>query len=425
MQHALVSKAAPLALALVIAVGCGQAPPDAVQPAGQGETVFATGSDPTNPFFVSLGTNARTCATCHDAAAAWTVTPAALQARFDASAGADPIFRVNDGATSPAADVSTVAARRSAYDLLLRRGLVRVGQPIPAAAEFTLAAVDDPYGFASAAELSLFRRPLPAANLRFATQIMWDAREPSLAQQASDATRGHAQAMQVDAAQMDRIVAFESEIYTAVRVDDVAGDLASDGATGGAALLVNADLRPGLGDPTAVGFDRNVFQLFGAWSGADASTAEGRGRAAIARGEQLFDTHRFRIRGAPGIADQQGTCSTCHDTPDVGSHSTPVAIDIGVSDPTGADLPVYTLRQVTTGQTVTTTDPGLALTTGRWADIGKFKVPMLRGLALRPPYFHDGRADSLDDVVRFYDRKFDLHLSGDEQADLVAFLTAL
>lgn len=139
---------------------------------GQGETVFASGRDPNNPFFAALGTNGRTCASCHDETAGWSLTPAVVQSRFDATGGEDPVFRAVDGATSPDTDVSTLAARQSAYALLLGRGLIRVGKPIPDGADFTLASVSDPYGFASAAELSLFRRPLPSTNLRFLSQIM-------------------------------------------------------------------------------------------------------------------------------------------------------------------------------------------------------------------------------------------------------------
>ncbi len=46
-----------------------------------------------------------------------------------------------------------------------------------AGAEFELVAVDDPYGHASAQDLSLFRRPLPATNLKFLSTVMWDGRE--------------------------------------------------------------------------------------------------------------------------------------------------------------------------------------------------------------------------------------------------------
>jgi len=61
--------------------------------------------------------------------------------------------------------------------MLLDKGLIRVGIGIPRDAEFELIAADDPYRYASAAELSLFRRPLPATNLKFLTAVMWDGRE--------------------------------------------------------------------------------------------------------------------------------------------------------------------------------------------------------------------------------------------------------
>ena len=41
------------------------------------------------------------------------------------------------------------------------------------------------------------------------------------------------------------------------------------------------------------------------------------------------------------------------------------------------------------------------------------------------PTFHDGSAATLDDVVTFYDDTFDMHLSPQDRADLVAFLGAL
>jgi len=78
-----------------------------------------------------------------------------------------------------------------------------------------------------------------------------------------------------------------------------------------------------------------------------------------------------------------------------------------------------------TGQTLRTTDPGWGLVTGRCMDVGKFKVPTLRGLAGRPPYFHNGLAATLEDVVGSYERRFAIGLSPAETHDLVAFLRAL
>jgi cytochrome c peroxidase len=88
-------------------------------------------------------------------------------------------------------------------------------------------------------------------------------------------------------------------------------------------------------------------------------------------------------------------------------------------------LPVITLRNKQTQQIVTTTDPGRALITGKWKDIGRLKGPILRGLSSRAPYFHNGSARTLMDVVNFYDVRFNLNLTAQQKADLVAFLSAL
>ena len=72
-----------------------------------------------------------------------------------------------------------------------------------------------------------------------------------------------------------------------------------------------------------------------------------------------------------------------------------------------------------------TTDPGRAMVTGKCADIGKVKVPGMRGLAARAPYFHNGTANTLMDVVNFYDQRFNMLLTDEQKADLVAFMNAL
>ncbi len=50
---------------------------------------------------------------------------------------------------------------------------------------------------------------------------------------------------------------------------------------------------------------------------------------------------------------------------------------------------------------------------------------MLRALAARAPYFHNGAAATLEEVVEFYDTRFGIGLSAGEKSDLVAFLRAL
>jgi len=241
-------------------------------PTGLSATFNTAGPiDRNNPFFQKLGTNGRSCDTCHQASDGWTVTPRHIQARFDASKGTDPIFRLIDGSNSPHADVSTVDARRASYSMLLTKGLIRVGIGIPDTAEFELAAVDDPYDYASAAELSLFRRPLPTANLKFLSTVMWDARETfqdpasrdciigttkcfasihfDLADQANSATVLHAQSAQsLSQAQRDAIVQFQAGLFTAQVFDSKALYLGAQGAKGGPHFLVTQPFFFGIND---------------------------------------------------------------------------------------------------------------------------------------------------------------------------------
>ncbi len=474
----------PRLLPLIAAAAASVAASDiAAQPSGQtllapnptgAAVTFSTAGfiDTTNPFFLSLGTNGRSCASCHVQRDGWTITPSGVQKRFQVSGGTDPIFRTNDGSNSPQADVSTLAARQLAYSMLLSKGLIRVGIGIPATAEFDLVGVDDPYGYASSKELSLFRRPLPATNLRFLSTVMWDGRETfrdpasadcifgtticfasihfDLADQSNAATVGHAQAAQpLSTAQRDAIVSFETGLYTAQIIDRDAGRLDALGATGGP---WNAAAQPfyfGIND-TLIGdyrshaaFAPNAMTLYDAWRNAvpdpTSASSEARdpsiatARRAVARGQALFNSKPIQITGVGGLNDDMqlptitGTCTTCHNAPNAGDHSIPMPLNIGVADGSRRtpDMPLYTLRNKTTGVAIQTTDPGRALITGKWKDIGRFKGPVLRGLAARAPYFHNGMAADLDAVVDFYDTRFGIGLTPDEKADLVAFLRAL
>ena len=456
------------------------------QPNGEGAALTVTSAgfiDTGNPFFKPMG-NGRACATCHQQAEGWSISPDGLAARFAASDGSDPIFRLVDGANSPAAATGTLDQKRLAYSMLLTKGLIRIGMPMPAGAEFTLVRSDDPYHYASARELSLFRRPLPTTNLKFASSVMWDGRETiadpaspiciigarpaqcfaaldaDLLHQANSAVRGHAEAARdLSAADQRAIVTFESALFTAQIVSKDAGNLAEAGALGGPQRLAAQDFYFGINDVeagdyrTRAPFNRNAMTMFGAWRNLAAPPppppppAPGRGRPAppappsaldlarvsVARGEAIFNNRPFNITRVAGFNDelrvplQRGTCTSCHDAPNSGAHSVARLFNTGVADGAlrTADLPLYALRNNATGEVAETSDPGSAMVSGRWRDIGKFKTPSLRGLEARSPYFHNGSASAIEDVVGFYDRRFRIGLSAQEAADLAAFLKVL
>jgi cytochrome c peroxidase len=419
-----------------------------------------------NAFFQNLGTNGRTCFSCHQPQEGWTVSAAGVQARFDASRGTDPIFRLVDGATCPTDDVSTLAAKREAYKLVIENGLIRIGLPMPdpEKLQFEVTNVVDPYncttnpatGLTSptAGIVSVYRRPLPSTNLGFLSTIMADGREPTLQSQAIDATLTHAQANTAPTAdQVNQIVAFETGatgatgIFTAQVFDNEARSLHARNATGGPRALSAEKFFIGINDPfglnpTGAPFDPNIFNLYKPWLSLRGTGDETRHRLSVARGEEVFNTTKINITDVAGINDVLGVqsfsgfCGTCHDAPNVGDHSVKAPLNIGIADagdkaPPALDisgLPVFTLTCKAgplKDQTFVVTDPGRALISGQCADIGKVKGPILRGLAARAPYFHNGSAATLLDAVNFYDKRFNIGFTDQQKEDLVNFLNTL
>jgi cytochrome c peroxidase len=419
-------------------------------PSGKLETYSTAGFvDETNPFFQDLGTNGRRCVTCHQAADAWSVTPSHIRRRFEESQGTDPIFRPVDGATCPTADTSTQEDREDAYKLLLTKGLIRIGKQIPLGADFIVTGVDNPYGCNDPNTLSMYRRPLPATNLGFLSTVMWDGREfpvlgepkpftlaeinAALHQQAIDATEGHAQGQKPTDDQVQQIVDFELGLFTAQSFDNEAGPLHTERARGGPVPLSQQTFFLGINDPLGnnpekLPFSPVIFSLYQNWLNIPDREYDEftEARKSIARGEQLFNSLPITITGVGGLNDMTGTCGTCHDTPAVGDHSFPAPLNIGIADKSRRtpDMPLFYIR-CNDGTPVETTDPGRALVTGKCADIGKFKGPILRAMAARAPYFHNGMAATLDDVVTFYQQRFNLGLTDQQQRDLVAFLKSL
>jgi len=459
-------------------------------PAGVLGTLNINGrTDPRNAFFRSLGTNGRSCSSCHVADQAFSISPPDIRARFEHTHGRDPLFAAFDGANCPNAPDGNAAAR----SLLLKSGLIRVGLPLPANAQFTISVVHDPYRCAIAPDpkggpaiVSVYRRPLPTANLSFLSTIMFDGRETlaplnseatflanlssNLTHQALDATNGHAQAAQPPSAgDLSDIVTFELGLFTAQLRDARAGELDARQAQGGPLMLAREEYYPGINDslgadPSGDAFNAAAMTLFAPWANAQArypraeEERKAAARRAIAAGEELFNTFPIRINNVRGLNDNAalgapdsfiGHCTSCHDSPNVGNHSLPLPLDIGTAhavlpsmetDPAIAaalaqlsmpDLPVYLVSgcpspfAAAEPESFYTSDPGKALITGQCGDFNRIKGPILRGIAARAPYFHNGAAANLRELVNFYDQRFGMQLTETQKSDLIAFLNSL
>jgi len=440
-------------------------------------------------FFQSLGTNGRTCSTCHVASQAMSLSAEGIQLRFAQTKGQDPLFAAVDGANCPNARTGNAAD----HSLLLSHGLIRIFLPLPANAQFSVSVVHDPYGCAivSGANgaqpvISVYRRPLPTTNLNFLSTIMFDGREThvplnngqtflanlntDLTQQALDAITIHAQAAQPPtASQLADIVRFELGLFSAQVSDADAGSLSAHGAYGGPVNLAGQQYYPGINDslgadPTGAAFNPVSMTLFAAWlnlnddGGNFIEIYQDAQRRRIAAGATLFNTVPVQISNVRGLNDNAalgkpstftGSCTTCHDTPNVGNHSFPLPLDIGTGhsvlpsvepDPNIAaglaqlsmpDLPVYLINGCPNPfnpgepESFYTTDPGKALISGLCSDFNRGKGPILHGLAARAPYFHNGAAANLNELVNFYNQRFQMNLTGEQKEDLVAFLNSL
>jgi cytochrome c peroxidase len=452
-------------------------------------------------FFQSLGTNGRTCGTCHQASNAMGLSLTNIQARYLLTGGRDPLFASFDGANCP----NNTSHNIQAHSILLSNGLIRIPIVLPVSTQFQIRAIVDPYGCAITSDpatnrpiVSIYRRPLPTANLAFLSTMMWDGRESTahalnlestlhdnlvadLMQQAIDATTGHAQAtVPPTLAQQSDIVNFELGLFSAQIADNHAGPLNVDGAKGGAQNLAAdaSSYYPGINDvlgadPNKIPFNSSAFSLFSAWENATPQPHHGpiarevaAARADIAAGETLFNTRPIAISGVRGLNDNaavatalgvslpiasfQGTCTTCHDTPSVGNHSLPLPLDLGLVHDAGeehdseisnaltqlslAKVPVYEIDGCpdpfaapgdTTPVPIFTTDPGKALISGACSDVNRVKGPILRGLAARAPYFHNGAAHDLNEVLNFYNQRFQMNLTSTEKRQIIAFLNSL
>lgn len=377
-------------------------------PGGEATTYSARGSiDLTGEYFQTQGANGQSCATCHIPEEAWSINPGTLQRLFKETDGTHPVFNLLD-ANNPGMDVSTPEARRAAYSMLLTRGVFRRGGTPRPNSEWELIAVDDPHGYANVNRLVHWRRAMPTINFAVGSAtVNWDAgsnvgkgQRAALVNQATHIVTGPMQGPPPTAEVIDDIINFESSLLTAQLTVPGVGRLDSDGARGGPEALSTMSKVEGR------------FDLFDAWVGS-----ENPKRAQIVRGQELFN----------GTNVSHRSCNVCHNSANNGTNMNNDLFDINTAsvEARTPDLPLYTFRNKRTGEIRQLTDAGLGNITGLWDDLGTFKTPTLRGLAARAPYFHNGIAATLEDVVRHYEKHFEFVFTDEERADLVAFLNAL
>lgn len=374
--------------------------------------------DLTNPFHAPQGSNGRSCESCHLPQVGWSIRPIDVELKFLLTQGNDPIFNSLD-ANNPNPDVSSLQAKRASYSML-RKGLFRRNGNVPATADYEIVNFDDPLAAgATLTHFEFYRRPLATANFHLAKNVGWHDQNTNgsgdmfngLKAQALGNITGSQQGPTPTDTTLNSIANYELGLAFAQQFSFEAGLLNACGAKGGPQNLSVQQLAIGR------------FDLFDAWinlkPGSCGLKSVDRKRAQIARGQEIFNSVNVK---------NSRSCNGCHNAANNGSNVDGRLFDIHASFAKyrKPGMPLYTVRnKAAPDQQRQTTDPGRAVRSGRWADMDKFKTPSLRGLVARAPYFHNGIATSLTDVVRHYEAELDFEYSDQERADLVAFLEAL
>lgn len=357
----------------------------------------------------TFGGNGRTCETCHSLTTG-TFSLEEARARY-AKDSHDPLFRAIDSDNGDG----------KSYNRMLRYGTVSVTIPLPPNVKLA----DDP----GATSVTLFRRNLitndtPALD----PVLMWDGRAADLQFQAQDAIKTHTQpAREATRAELDAVAAFQK-----------------------AMLFTSDETR--------------------AWAGGGPAPGLPPGRTeAEKRGREFFIDQPVDLKTGHGV------CAMCHSGPrlDVANKEIerffppvpldpklppiglPAGIRFGSTNVSEENKPGYKVRkwlvQGRGGKWVPLNSPdiGVALTYTHIASLPPefakypsifptevFKIPSLRGVSRKAPYFHDGSAGTLDEAMEHYDRflrggfgfvepQAKIQLSAQDRADIVAYLKLL
>jgi cytochrome c peroxidase len=329
-----------------------------------------------NFFSPFPGGNGRACATCHNPRDGYSLSPATVESRWQRlqearrtnPAADDPLFRSIDADDG-----------KDDYTLLRTRALIKVRVPLPARVRLT----DAP----QATHVTVSRAIPPLSMLEYTAPYQQDRTVRTLEEQARAAVAAHMNATTPPTPEfLDSVAHFER------------------------ALMANAAARR-----VAAALD----------AGRKAPDVDPRLNALERRGKDRFDFFCGKCHGGPAQVENREN----RIFPPFDGSTNPVSINVGVSNPLpkgmvsdvvhgqAFDLPVqrYTIDIPTGGSVeLTSSDPGTVLTdvhaletVGGNQVFNRFDIPQLRGINQTAPYFHDHRAQTLEEVVRHYQRFFE------------------
>lgn len=293
----------------------------------------------------------------------------------------------------------------------------------------------------------------PETGLPSGMNILADARQPTLKTQAVEAAVTHLQFDgRLDDVRLNQIHDFQKQLYTAQIHHSAAGSLMEPNGPAGLGVYNLAKGREGVLGNNITNF---VIPMGESWKKLPSNDADverqNRMRESIHRGHDVFMFRTFWIKDAMhlntvGLGNPtKRTCATCHGMHMMGMDIANGWMDIGTTNlpwateeprnPWNDNKPQLPLFKVTCksdvsphpflGRVFYTQDPGRGLISGKCNDVGAIVMQQFRGLAARAPYFSNGSARSLREMIDFYDRRFNIGYTEQEREDLANFLSAL
>jgi cytochrome c peroxidase len=327
-----------------------------------------------NFFSPFPGGNGRSCATCHNPADGYSLSPAAVEARWRRLQAArrtdpkadDPLFRSIDADDG-----------KQDFTLLRSRALIKVRVRLPPRVRLT----DMP----DATHVVLSRAVPALSMLKYTARYQQDRTIATLEEQARAAVREHMEASAPPSTEfLESVAHFERGLF-------------ANSAARRIAAALDAGVAPPDVDPPLTELER--------------------------RGKDRFDFFCGKCHGGPAQVENREN----RIFPPFDGSTNPTSINVGVSNPLpkglesaihgpAFDLPAqrFTIDLPGGGSVeLLSSDPGTVLTdvhaletVGGNQVFNRFDIPQLRGVNQTAPYFHDHRAQTLEDVVRHYQKFF-------------------
>jgi cytochrome c peroxidase len=252
--------------------------------------------------------------------------------------------------------------------------------------------------------------------------LFWDGRVNNLVEQAMGPPLNPLEMANPDTATLDKKI---RDLEYAGLFDEVygAGSLTGESSP----FLLMADALAAYEESAEVNPFSSRFDL---WQKGEATLTEQE-----QRGFMLF------------VVESKGNCAACHPHTPLEDGTPALFTDFtydNLGTPVNAESPFLLLSEEHNPEGMNYRDPGLGGFLNDSAEIGKFRVPTLRNVAVTPPYLHNGVFKTLYQVVSFYntrdvapwpepeisqnlnrDEMGDLGLTNQEVEDIVAFLGTL